>query len=240
MNYKINEAGIIAIIQCRTGSKRLPNKALMKIGTKTLIEWVILRTQKSKKITKIVLATSNKKENDALEIIANQYNILTYRGSEDDVVSRYAAICKVHKEERVVRICADNPFIDNKYIDKLISQFDHFKFQYASNHIPQKNRFWGDGFGVEITTRSLILHINSVAESKYEREHLFASLQKLKIRCFFPFTSIYERSMDLKLDIDTYSDYQKICQIIKYNIMVSSSAYQISKKLSRYARKKSR
>ena len=87
----------VAIIQARMGSKRLPGKMLKKLSEFSLIEWTILRIKQSKKINKIVLATTNLKKDDPLVKAAKKYKICIFRGSEKDVLGRFFKAAKKMK-----------------------------------------------------------------------------------------------------------------------------------------------
>ena len=84
----------VAIIQARMGSKRLPGKMLKKLSKFSLIEWSVLRIMQSKKINKIVLATTNLKKDDLLVKVAKKYKISIFRGSEKDVLGRFFKAAK--------------------------------------------------------------------------------------------------------------------------------------------------
>ena len=109
---------IIAIVQARMGSKRLPGKVLLKVNGKTLIEILMQRLLLSKKIEKIVLATSKKKENDPLVEEVKDLGFKVYRGSENDVLDRYFNVAKKFKANVIVRITGDCPLIDPYLIDE--------------------------------------------------------------------------------------------------------------------------
>ena len=111
----------IAIIQARMNSSRLPGKMFIKIGKYSIIEWVIKRLKKVKSIDRIILATSKKKIDKKLKIISKKLNIDYFAGSEKDVLGRFVATVKDTKDGNIIRICADNPFIDPTEIKKLIT-----------------------------------------------------------------------------------------------------------------------
>ena len=80
---------VLAIVQARMQSIRLPGKVLKKIKTKSLIEILFYRLSQSKKIDKIILATSENKENDILSKTVEKLGFEVFRGSEEDVLDRY-------------------------------------------------------------------------------------------------------------------------------------------------------
>ncbi len=100
------------IIQARLGSTRLPGKILKQFyGEKTLLETVISNVQKVGE-TKIIVATSVNPNNDLLASFLQERGIPFYRGSEDDVLSRFIGAAEVNGFDGIVRICSDNPFLD--------------------------------------------------------------------------------------------------------------------------------
>ena len=101
----------IAIIQARTGSSRLPGKILLEIEGKTMLEHMIERVSKSKKLDKIVIATTNEKNDDAIVSLAKKLNVDYFRGSEEDVLERYYVACYQYKADIVVRLTSDSPLL---------------------------------------------------------------------------------------------------------------------------------
>ena len=110
----------IAIVQSRMGSKRLPGKMMMRIGRYTLVEWVIKRLKKSKSINKIILVTTQKKDDLIFKNISQKLKINFFAGSEKDVLGRFVNSVKKVKKANIIRVCADKPFIEPKEIDRLI------------------------------------------------------------------------------------------------------------------------
>ena len=92
-------------------SSRLPGKMSYKLGGYPIIDWVIRRSLKSNLVDNIILATSINPENDYLIKRAHLHGIDTYRGSENNVLSRFVEVAKREHADIIVRICADNPFI---------------------------------------------------------------------------------------------------------------------------------
>src|ERR1051325_11008681 len=108
------EVKVGIIIQARMGSTRLPNKVLMPLGTSNLLQVLVERLKLSG--LPIVLATSDLPENNSLEEAASQLGISCYRGSEEDVLSRYYEAAKANSLEVIVRVTGDNPLIDGAWI----------------------------------------------------------------------------------------------------------------------------
>lgn len=111
---------VIAIIQGRLGSKRLPEKVLLPLpieGEDPILGIIINAIKKSKLVDEIVVATSENEVNNAIENYANKIDIECYRGSEENVYSRFKNIISSRDSDVVVRITADNPFLDVDLLD---------------------------------------------------------------------------------------------------------------------------
>lgn len=212
----------VAIIQARMNSSRLKGKMLYRINDKPLIQWVIDGVKESKLIDKIVLATSTNSENDPLIQIAKDSNIEFFRGSEENVLERFYLAALKNGANIVTRICADNPLINAKEIDRLIEKHIHNKWEYSFNHIPKLENNYPDGLGAEIINFNLLkkLHIN-IEPSSPHREHVTSFVWNPRSE-ITTFTLKAPQSIafpNIKLDIDTINDFHKIEQLVKYMTM---------------------
>ena len=113
---------IICIVQARMKSTRLPGKVLLPLDDKgkTSIEYIYKRLKNSKYIDQIIIGTSKDKSDDSIEIKCKSLNIPFYRGSLENVLSRYWEIANKLNPELIVRITGDCPLIDHKIVDKVI------------------------------------------------------------------------------------------------------------------------
>ena len=110
------------IIQARLGSTRLPRKILKQFyGGKTLLETVIANLQRVEG-AQVIVATSVNPNNDELESFLQERGITVFRGSEDDVLSRFIGAAEENKVDGIVRICSDNPFLDWHGVADLIEK----------------------------------------------------------------------------------------------------------------------
>ena len=222
----------VLIIQARMGSLRLPNKMMKKISNLSLIEWVVKRVKKTKKLKKIIIATTKNKKDDALKRIAKKNNIYFFRGSNNDVLNRYYEAAKQFKGNTIIRVCADNPFIDFEQINLLINKFKKKKYDYICNHQNKLNSKYADGFGAEIFSMKILKKINQKASRKDQRQHVTKYIWDHKNQ--FKILSLpaakelaYPR---LKFDINTQKDFVSIKNLIKKNnITINSSAKEIIK-----------
>ena len=111
----------VCIIQARTGSTRLPDKILLKIKGKSILEIVIDRLKKSKKINQIILATTKKIGDKRLIKIAKKKNIDYFAGDEENVLKRFYTCSKKFNADIIVRITSDCPLVDYRLVDEMLA-----------------------------------------------------------------------------------------------------------------------
>lgn len=213
------KTNIVAIVQARMSASRLPGKMMLLLHGAPIIEWVFRRTKKARLIQNIIFAIPDNRDNDVLKAHLEKIGAAVYRGSEDDVLSRVYYAAKEYNATHIVRICADNPFVAGPEIDRLIKIFLETDCDYAYNHIP-KNNCYPDGIGAEIASFRVLEDIYNRARSSDHRAHMFnyiwANSEQFKILTFDP-TDKRLAYPNIKLDIDTMQNYEKLCSM-KVNI----------------------
>jgi len=166
----------LCIIQARMGSTRLPGKILMEAGGKPLLEYETERVKKSKKIDKIVVATGNGAENDKVEDLCRRIGIDCFRGSEEDVLDRYAKCAEEYPEYgNIIRITGDCPLIDPKIIDDVITMHEEENNDFTSN---VEIETFPDGMDLEIMKRKVLREAAEKAALPSEREHVTQYIRK--------------------------------------------------------------
>lgn len=176
MSSKKN-AKIIAIIQARMGSKRLPKKALKKIAGKTLIEWIKYRLSFCRQVDQIVLSTADTKENDPLTKLAESIGLEYYRGSENDLVSRIYETAKKFKADAVVRITGDCPLVDPGLVDKMIKVYRKKspRIDYITNVLPPT---FPDGSDIEIISFKTLERLDREVKNPLYREWITTTIME--------------------------------------------------------------
>ncbi len=166
---------IIAIIQARVGSTRLPNKVLLPLGGKTVLEQVASRVGRSKLINKVMVATTTNSDDDAIVEILEKAGIESFRGSENDLLDRYYQAAKLHKPKHIVRITADCPLIDSDVIDAVISLHLKDKNDYTASAFVET---FPDGLDVDVMTFKALEESWKNATIPYQREHVTQFIAK--------------------------------------------------------------
>lgn len=129
----IPKTGII--IQARTGSSRFPRKVVQPFSDFSHLSIIAILLEKLKTTDlPVVLATTTHPQDDVLEAVANEHQIACFRGSEENVLSRFVEAAQQFNFEYVVRVCADNPFLSLQLFQSLYQKAidSNFNFDYLS------------------------------------------------------------------------------------------------------------
>jgi glutamate-1-semialdehyde aminotransferase/spore coat polysaccharide biosynthesis protein SpsF (cytidylyltransferase family) len=207
-----NKNKILAIVQARYNSTRFPGKVLKKIGNKTILEIIIKRLSKSKKINKIIVACSNDNNDKKITNICKKLKISYFCGSENDVLSRFYYAAKKYDKYNIIRITADCPLIDYQIVDKLIKVFLEKKVDYASNTNPPT---FPDGLDAEIFKFETLTKAHKEAKKKSEREHVTQFI--INNNKFKKFNLLNNKDHSLiRLTVDEPEDLNVIKRIFKH------------------------
>jgi spore coat polysaccharide biosynthesis protein SpsF len=167
---------IIAIIQARTGSRRLPAKVMMDIVGKPMLWHVIDRVRHAKRLDDTVIATTTREEDKKILKLVSDAGIKDYAGSEEDVLDRYYQAATIYKADIIVRITADCPLIDPNVIDKAIEFFLSGNFDYVSTSIEPT---YPNGLDTEVFTFEALKRAWKEATLASEREHVTPYIWKM-------------------------------------------------------------
>ena len=160
---------IVAIVQARMGSTRLPGKVLKDLGGDTILARVVHRLRRARLINEIVIATTTSPADDSIVRECERLAVKCFRGSEQDVLDRYYQAAKVLSAEAVVRITSDCPLIDPELVDATVRTFLEKKADYANNVSP---RTFPRGLDVEVLTFAGLERAWREAVKPHEREHV--------------------------------------------------------------------
>ncbi|GAA0319219.1 glycosyltransferase family protein [Bacillus carboniphilus] len=164
---------VAAIIQARMGSTRLPGKILKTVNEKPLLEYQLERVQLAKTIDQIIVATTIKDTELPIVELCKRLGIDYYRGSEQDVLSRYYETAKKYHVDVIVRLTSDCPIIDPKVIDKVVNNFlrKYPSIDYVSNTI---ERTYPRGLDTEVFSFEALNKAYHKAFLPRDREHVTA------------------------------------------------------------------
>ncbi len=202
---------VVAIIQARMGSTRLPGKMMKDINGTPMVQFVVESVKKTKKVDEVWLATTVNPEDEVLARWAEENNVLLYRGSSDDVLDRYYQTGKLAGADVIVRVTGDCPLIDPSVIDQVVEEFLKGGADYVCNTQPPT---FPDGLDVEVCSFAAIEKAWKEAELSSEREHVMPYIWKhpelfrIKNVVHDPDWSHY------RLTLDTVEDFELIGKVI--------------------------
>ena len=199
------EYEILGIIQARMGSKRLPGKTLKLMNGKPMLEQLLLNLKGSKYVKKFVVATSKNQKDDAIENFCKNKRILFYRGSEKNVLSRFKKIIDLYKPKLIIRLTADNPFVDSILLDYMLDQyFKYYKgFDYINN---VENSNFPYGLYLEIFT-SKALNVAAKNSSHSDLEHVTMYIRRNKNKFKTAVIKSNEKFKYKRLTVDNEKDF---------------------------------
>jgi spore coat polysaccharide biosynthesis protein SpsF (cytidylyltransferase family) len=204
---------VLCIIQARYSSKRLPGKVLKKILGTTVLERVINQVKKSKKINKIIIATSKHKNDKKIINFCKRNKINCILGPLNNVFKRFYSIIIQEHCKSFVRISADSPLLDYSLIDKAVTLFNKNRYDIITNVFP---RTFPKGFSVEVINSKIILNSLLKIKKKRHQEHLtsffYDNYKKFKIKNFYNKINY----SNINLSIDNLSDFIRVKNIIKF------------------------
>ena len=204
---------VVAIVQARMGSSRLSGKVLKALGSTTVLGFLIERIKESTLVDEIVIATSKMKCDDQIVTAFKDSNYKIFRGSENDVLSRYIDAALDSKADVIVRITGDCPLVDPVLVDDCVKKLIDQKLDYISN-CNQVDCPLPDGFDVEVFTTTSFRIIDTISIISAYREHV--TFGYFKTGLFDIGTVEYEQPYsDLRLTLDYEEDYLVISKIVE-------------------------
>lgn len=176
-NKSMPNARIVATIQARLGSTRLPQKALKRIQGKTLTEWIAYRLSFAREVDEVILATADTEENDPLAKHGREIGLPVYRGSEVDLIARLLEAAKKYQADAIVRITGDCPLVDPVLVDRIVREFKAIypNVDYISNINPPT---FPDGMDVEVIATHTLERLDREVQDPLRREWLTTTLME--------------------------------------------------------------
>ncbi len=207
------------VIQARTGSTRMPQKVIQPFhGSRGILELISERIRDSFSATPICIATSSEPPDDAIEEIANKLEINCFRGSENNVLDRFIQATEQLGSTKVIRICADNPFLDMESLQLLRSKLetsaaDYVSFQFSNGTPSILSHLGLFAEGVKLTA---LREAAALTQDPYYTEHvtnyLYKNTEKFTVE-WIPVQSTYDDTEKVRLTLDTQHDFNLLKEL---------------------------
>ena len=196
---------MLAILQARTSSRRLPGKVLKPILGEPMIARQIERLRRARSITRIVIATSDEASDDPLETVGHGIGVSVHRGPLDDVLARFAQALDRYggDDDHLMRLTADCPLADPALIDEAAQA--HLASGAALTHV-QEGWTFPKGLDVEVIGADALRAAHAEAADPYEREHVTPFIHRRPAR--FPVRSLTrDPPLRFRWTVDTAEDF---------------------------------
>lgn len=181
----MDPVGIVAIVQARVSSTRLPGKVLSPVLGKPMIVYLIERLERCRSLDGIVLATSGRREDDALAELGARLGLPCVRGPLEDVAGRFAEVLRHRPMAAFVRVNGDSPLLDPALVDRVVDLYGSAEVDLATNVFP---RSFPPGQSVEVVRARTFLETLSAMDAGEDREHVtryfYRNAEKFRIANF--------------------------------------------------------
>lgn len=194
------------------GSSRLPGKVLKPLGGKTVLEHVVTRVKAAKHVDDVIVATTTEPADDALAETCAAHDWQFMRGSQADVLARYARAAEITKADVVVRVTSDCPLFSPLILDQMLAVFDPDQMDYLSTNYP--TRSFPVGLDCEIMCADKLCQIAKTTADPYDREHVtpffYRNPEKFRLQGFACVAPLE----DIRITLDTPEDYDRLVRLV--------------------------
>lgn len=199
------------VIQARLSSNRLPKKIFKEIYQKKIIEYMLDQLIFLKENIPIIIATTNNKNDNPLVEFLKLNSINYFRGSEQNVLSRYCEVIRKFNITNIIRLTSDCPLIDPKNISELLKIFLNESLDYIST-----DETYPDGMDVEIIKSKCFLEIENLKLLNYQKEHPTQYIVENSYNYKFKKLSLPNNHKDIRITIDEEDDFKFLKEVIRY------------------------
>jgi spore coat polysaccharide biosynthesis protein SpsF len=202
---------IVAIIQARLGSTRLPGKVMLSLCDKPVLGHVVDRVSASKLIEKVIIASTVDNRDDCIEKWCNRNQVDCFRGSENNVVERYLNAALKYKADIIVRITSDCPVIDPNIIDVIIEKFleNNVDYAFLSGDFP-------DGLDCQVFSIKALLDTYHRAKKKSEFEHVGLHIETNDLGLYKTLPiKLFKDMKHYRWTLDNLEDYHLLVEIFE-------------------------
>lgn len=207
-------APVVAVIQARMGSSRLPGKVLIEVEGRSLLQHLVDRLRLCETLDAVCVATTVDASDDAVQLEAERLGVRCVRGSVEDVLARFAAAAEATAAATVVRVTGDCPLMAPDEVDRVVRGFAAQPLDYAANQLPGRVKL-PLGYAVEVMSRAALLRAHREATAAYAREHVTPYLYEEPGRFATAWIEPTVEAADLRVTVDTPADLQVVREVNK-------------------------
>lgn len=203
---------VVASIEARMTSTRLPGKSMKKIVGKPMLELLLERVKRTRRIDEVVVATTSNSTDDIIEELTKQMSVRCFRGSEIDVLGRVLKAAKSTDADVILELWGDSPLIDHRILDELIEYYFKNDFDCIGTTLPNFKKTYPLGLSALIFSRKILEEVDNTTQNPVDREnvsnYIYEHPEKYKIAALpcppelnFP---------NLRFTVDEQSDFDVV------------------------------
>lgn len=202
---------LVAVIQARYSSQRLPGKVLREVDGKPLLGYLLERLRRCREIAQTVIATSTDASDDAIARYCEAHDTRLYRGPLEDVLGRFVEVAESLDESALVRISGDSPLMDPAIVDRAVSLYGAGGADLVTN---VQVRSFPKGQSVEVIAVDALRRAAAQTDDHEDREHVtryfYRRPEQFRIRNF----KRERDAADIQLSVDSPEDFQMFAQLV--------------------------
>ncbi|HTO74085.1 MAG TPA: glycosyltransferase family protein [Gemmatimonadales bacterium] len=205
---------IVATIEARMTSSRLPGKVLRPVLGRPLLSHMIERLRRSWQLDQVVVATTHNETDDPIAELAAGLGVGCFRGSEDDVLSRVLGAAQAHDADLIVETTGDCPLIDPEVVDQMIATFLSNKVDYCANVLKPT---YPRGMDVQVFPTEVLARVEQLTTDPADREHvsLYIYEHPGQFRLLNVSSGLREADAEHRLTVDTAADLALVEQVFE-------------------------
>jgi spore coat polysaccharide biosynthesis protein SpsF len=204
---------VIAVIQARAGSTRLPGKVLRNLGGRPVLAWVVAAAQESNVCSDVVVATTALDEDDAVAALASELGAVVVRGPVEDVLTRFVSAVDTvgaRPNDVVVRLTADCPLLDPRLIAQCVRTFSPERLDYVTT---DHDGTIAHGFDVEVVSVAALRRVDALAsgpDRSHVTSYIVAHAEDFRVADF----ALGRSSVDLRVTLDEPADARLLDEVV--------------------------
>ena len=210
--YNSRKGKIVATIEARMTSSRLPGKVLLPIAGKPALEILIERLQRSKYLDGVCVATTINEADDPIAALTDRLGVDCFRGSESDVLGRVLGAAQSVGADIIVEITGDCPFVDPLLVDRAVEEFFAHDVDYASNTI---SATYANGFDVQVFPTKILAEVDTLTDDPIDRTHvsyyIYMHPERYRLHNWVADPESY--GPDLRMTLDEDADYKALVAV---------------------------